>query len=596
LATKKINLSKDLFDFKYTVAILKMVWACSKKLTIARLLLQVLLAILPLAPLYLMKLLLDAFTLDIKPSFEYVIWILMGFAVIKVLTIVVKNAMNYVYLIQSEVVADLMASIVLNKAINIDVEYFDSDAYHDVFSRAIAQSGSRPIATLSAVTGLLQNGISLLAIAALLITLHWAISLILIFIAIPIALIRWHYTNKTVELKVKQTQEERKAYYFHSILSSVEYLKEVRIFNYGKVLLQRFLNLRIQLREARKKLYRNQNFTIALVQGVEALAIISALGFIATQAIRGNISVGDIAMYYGAFQKGQSSINSVLRSLVSINENRMYLNHLFEFLELKQKIIDPENPVTIPAKIESLQFKKVSFTYPETEKQILNSVNFEATKGTILAIVGENGAGKSTIVKLINRFYEPGHGSICFNGIDIKNFKIDDWRSRLTVIFQQFSKYNATVNENIQFADVHAPFDVEKIKQSAGLSQANTFIEKLPDHYETALGRNFKTGHELSGGQWQKMALARAFYKNADIIILDEPTSFIDPLAEEDIFNNLKQLAKDKILILITHRIYNLKMADHILVMENGNIIETGNHESLIAQNGRYKAMFLAQE
>jgi len=211
-------------------------------------------------------------------------------------------------------------------------------------------------------------------------------------------------------------------------------------------------------------------------------------------------------------------------------------------------------------------------------------------------IVGENGAGKSTIVKLINRFYEPSAGSISFNHIKINHFNLDELRSKLTVIFQQFSKYNATVTENIQFADMHTSYNETRIEQSALLSEADGFIEKLPQQYATALGRNFRSGHELSGGQWQKLALARAFYKNADIIILDEPSSFIDPLAEEEIFNNLKTVAQNSILILITHRIYNLKMADHILVMENGEIIETGSHDNLIAQRGRYKEMFLAQE
>lgn len=269
-----------------------MVWACSKKLTIARFVFQVLIAVLPLIPLYLMKLLLDAFVADIKPEFNYVLMILLGFAVVKIITIVVNNAMNYVAILQSEVVSDYMATIVLNKTINTDVEYFDSDAYHDIFSRAIAQSGGRPVITLMAVTNFLQCSISLLAIGALLLTLHWAVSLILIFIAIPVALIHWYYTNKTVQLKEEQTQNQRKANYFHLVLSSVEYLKEVRIFNYGKTLLQRFLNLRSELREARRKLYRNQNITIGVVQGFEAVAIISALGFIAMQAVKGNISVG----------------------------------------------------------------------------------------------------------------------------------------------------------------------------------------------------------------------------------------------------------------------------------------------------------------
>ncbi len=592
----KINLDKELFDFRNITRILKIILGCSKKLTATRIILILIQAILPLVPLYLMKLMLDAFASEIKPDFTYILWILGGFALAQLLSILITNVMSYVVLLQSDIVSDHMSQIVLSKSIETDLEYFDSDTYHDIFERAITESQVRPLLVLNSLTELALNGITLLAIAGLLLTLHWGVTLVLLLIALPVALIRWFYAEKLVVLREQQTQRHRRSKYFHQILSFSEYAKEIRIFDFGRNLLDRFLRLRSSLRNEKKHIYFNQTRSIGLAQSVESIAIIAALGFIAQRAIRGLISVGDIALYYGAFQKGQSNINSVLKALVSIHENRMYLTHLFTFLDLEKKIVDVADPVAIPKELNVLEFRDISFTYPGTTNEVLQHISFSAKKGELVAIVGENGSGKSTIVKLINRLYQPTKGSILVNGTDISHYNITDLRKKLTVIFQEFSKFNATVNENIQFADVHRPLDQERINSASEQALSSEFIEKLPQRYKTQLGRSFKAGEELSGGQWQKLALSRAFYKNADILILDEPTSFIDPLAEDDIFNNLQRIAKDKILILITHRIYNLKKADLILVLDKGRIIERGNHNSLMKENGRYRAMFESQE
>ena len=591
----KFKIDKELLDFTYIVRILKVVWSCSKKLTAYRFILLFFQALLPLIPLYLMKLLLDAFAAPERPEFSYIVWILVGFAAVKILSIFLANVMSYVGMLQADIVADHMSDIVISKAIETDLEYFDSDVYHDIFQRALAQASGRPLQVLGSITQMVQNGVSLLAILGLLFTLHWAVTIVLLVIAIPVALIRWYYTEKLVGLHERQTQRERKSFYFRQILTVADYAKEVRIFAFGKQLLRRFLGLRSVLRKEKRLLYLKQSWSIGLAQSVEAVAIIFALGFIAMRAIDGVISVGDIAMYYGMFQKGQSNINSVLKSLVSLHENRMYLKHLFDFLDLQKKIIDAPNPIEIPPEVKKIEFENVGFTYPNTKKEVISDVSFTVEKGELLAIVGENGSGKSTAVKLLNRLYEPSSGMIKINGQDISKFRIDDLRQKMTVIFQQFSKYNATVNENIQFADVHKPIDADRVAFSSDQAHASDFINSLPQGYNTQLGRSFHTGEELSGGEWQKIALSRAFYKDADLIILDEPTSFIDPLAEDDIFQNLRAIAKDKILILITHRIYNLKQANRIIVLDNGRIVESGSHSELMAQNGLYKKMFESQ-
>ena len=530
------------------------------------------------------------------PTNRYVFLILLGFAAVQVGIIIVTNVLSYLSQIQSDIVSDHMSEMVINKAIETDMEYFDSDMYHDVYERAVAQSSGRPIMVLNSLSQLVQSLISLFAIFLLLLTLHWAVSIVLALIALPIALIRLYYTNKLVKLKVKQTQQDRRTNYFRRVLTATEYVKEVRIFGFGPYLLNQFLSIKEKLRIERAKLYFGQSKSLVFAQSVEAVSIVFALGIMSMRALKGLISVGDIAMYFGAFQKGQTNINTALKSMVSLHENRKYLEHLFEFLDLEKKIVDPFQPLSINGKIEQMDFNNVSFTYPKTNKKILNNITFSARRGELVAIVGQNGSGKSTIVKLLNRLYEPDEGEITLNGINVSDLSQKDLRKKLTVIFQHYSKYNITVKENIHFANVFQPASLKRIEESSEKAMATQVIKKLKYGFDTPLGRHFQQGEELSGGEWQKIALSRAFYKDADIIILDEPTSFIDPIDEDEIFSNLREIAKDKIMILITHRIYNLKHADQIIVLKNGNITEKGNHVELMKSAGLYKDMFERQD
>jgi len=592
---KKLKLNKELFDFSSLYKMLQIVWRSSKSLTIWRFSLQLVQSILPLIPIYLLKLLLDAFAVKGQYDFQYIIWILVGFAAVKIVSIIIGNIAAYIAMLQSDVVLDYMSKVVIGKAIETDLAYFDIDAYHDIYQRALGQEG-RPLQVLGLTTQLMLNGFSLIAIVGLLFSLHWAVAFILFFIALPSAAIRWYFSQKSVRLQEKQTPMARRAGYFRNILTNANYAKEVRIFDYGQHLLDTFLNLRSIIRKERRELFVKQARTMSVAQSLEAVAIVGALGLIAKRAYAGLLSVGDIAMYYQLFQKGQSNINSVLKTLVAVQENKLYIQHLFDFLNLEQQIKSPSSPVPMPAKIDQLSLKNVHFTYPNTQKEVLTDISFTLKKGEIIAIVGENGSGKTTLVKLINRLYEQTKGEILFNNISYTQFELAALRQKITVIFQQFAKYYTTVKENIFLADIHTPANAARTKSAVNYAKATDFIDRLPQQLDTQLGRSFKNGEELSGGQWQKVALSRAFYKNADIIVLDEPTSFIDPIAEADIFDNLRSVAQDKILILITHRIYNLKMCDRILVMDKGRLVEQGSHPDLMQQGGLYATMFEKQQ
>ncbi len=330
---------------------------------------------------------------------------------------------------------------------------------------------------------------------------------------------------------------------------------------------------------------------------VEITATISIYGFVAYRAANGSITVGDFVMYFQAFQKGQSTMKTMLTSMATVYENRLFLKYIFEFLEIKPQVKNAINPISIPELKEKITFNNVSFIYPSARngQKALKNINLEFKKGEVIALVGENGSGKTTLIKLLSRLYDVNDGSIQFDNHDVRNLNLNELRQKISVIFQDYSKYHLSVQDNIQIGNMHLPLDEAQIKLSAENTGAAEFIEELPERYDNMLGLRFLKGTELSGGQWQKIALSRAFYKNADIIILDEPTSAIDPLAEHEIFEKFRNLAQDKVLILITHRLYNLKMANKIVVMDKGEVIETGNHETLVKQKGKYFQMFEKQ-
>lgn len=590
------SIPTNLFDITVILKTLQIVWKSSKSHTIIRILIVILTAVLPLIPLYLFKLILDAFSTNEPVDIHNVLWIMAAMCLIALIQIIIKNISAYNNSIQTDIIADHMASILIKKSLSIDLEFYDSDKYHDQVSRAMAQGGTKPITVLNGVTSFFQSGLTLAVIVVLLFTLHWSIIFILFIITLPVAFVRFKYSEKLIHLQEKQTQDGRVTSYYRSILTGGGTAKEVRMFSFGNYFLDKFLSLAKLLRKERRDLYLEELRWVSIAQSAEVIATLSALGFIIYKATHGNMSVGDISFYYLSFHKGQTSVSGLMNATIGLHKQKLTLNYLYEFLNMTRRVKDPDIPKNMPNKIDTLKVNDLSFIYPGTSKVVLDKINFSADKGEIIAIVGENGSGKTTLIKLINRLYEPTSGHILLNGIDNKLFTVESIRNKITVIFQKFSSYALTVKENIWISDVHNPIMPEKIQQAAKYAQADTFIQNLPLKYDTKLGRAFKDGYELSKGQWQKIALSRAFYKNGDIIILDEPTSFIDPIAEDSIFQNFKSITKDKILILITHRIYNLRMADKILVMDKGSIVEIGTHEELVKLNGLYMQMFDKQQ
>jgi len=505
---------------------------------------------------------------------------------------VVTNYQQHVTTVQSQLVSDYMASVIIDKATALDMSYYENAAFHNNFHQAQRQSLYRPVLILRNLSELFKSSLLLLSLSSLIIILHWGVAIILILFAIPIAAVKWYYSTKMYEWEINRTAFERESVYLSQVLTTDAYAKEVRIFNLANPLKAKFKTLRELLYKEKYKISNKQAQAGVLAKGAEILAMTCAYGYIAFKAFHGQITIGDLVMFFQAFQRGQSAIQQLLGAGVGLYNNRLFLTQLFDLLEMPSILQESEEPIELEGSPETLSLEQVSFIYPYTDVQVLTDITLTLRKGQVIALVGENGSGKTTLIKLLCRLYDPTSGIIKWDGTDITKVSLTDLRSRISVIYQDFSKYHFTVGENIAIGDYADEMVKEHTVQAATYTGAHDFISELPEQYDQQLGRWFKGGHELSGGQWQKIALSRAFYKDADIIILDEPSSSIDPLAEASIFQHFRATANDKILSLITHRIYNLKMADQIVVLDGGHIVEIGDHKTLMDLQGTYKAMF----
>ena len=574
------------------------VWQSSQKLTIAQLVVLIVLSILPLVNLLLIKELVDEITLQAnQPDFRFqqVLLITLGMGVVLLFINIMNIISQYIVTAQQQRVTDFMSSIIQSKSVEIDLEFYEDPKYHDTLHRAQNQGMGKPIQVLNSLISIIKNGLSLTAIAGLFIWLHWSIAIVLILSALPALFIKVFFAKKLYKWEKKITHAERESIYLNMMLTVDKFVKEVRIFNVSKVFMKRYSDLRSQIYSEKMTIVGKQSKAEIIAKTLEIIATIGIYLFVAYRAVLGTITAGGFVMYFQAFQKGQSSLKATLQSLASLYQNRLFLQYLFEFLDIKHKVQDPKSPMPLPRIEEKISFHDVDFQYPSSEREVLKNINLEFKKGEVVAIVGENGSGKTTLIKLLCRLYDVNEGTIRFDGKDIRAISLSDVRQKISVIFQDYSEYFLSAKENIQISNMHQPLDMERIKQSARNTGADRVIEALPLGYENMLGLRFIRGNQLSGGQWQKVALARAFYKEADIIVLDEPTSAIDPLAEYEIFERLKDFAKDKILVLITHRLYNLKMADRIVVMDKGEVIEQGSHHELVQQRGKYFQMFEKQ-
>jgi ATP-binding cassette subfamily B protein len=580
---------------------LRLVWQSAPGWTMASLALLVVQGTLPLLSLYLTKLVVDAVTTALEApdkgaAFGQVTLLIGLTGGVALIGAVARSIAGLVSEAQGQVITDHMSDLLHAKSIEVDLEYYESAQYYDKLHRAQREAPYRPVRIVNGLVQVAQSGISLLAMAGLLFSFHWGVAAILFAAAVPGLFVRLRYAGQTYRWQRRSTPAERQAWYFHWLLTGDAHAKEIRQFDLGSLFRRRFRDLRQQLRREKIGIATRRSIAELVSQASATVAVFGSYAFIAYRTVQGTITLGDLVMYYQAFQRGQGFLREMLGGLAGLYEDNLFLSNLYEFLELKPKVVEPPHPRPIPQPMQTgLAFDHVSFRYPTGTREVLEDVSLTIRPGEVVALVGENGSGKTTLIKLLCRLYDPTNGTITLDGVDLRQLETTALRREISVVFQDYAQYHLTARENVWFGNVALPPDEERIAAAARHAGADEVITGLPQGYETILGKWFEDGEELSVGEWQKVALARAFLRDAQIIVLDEPTSALDARAEYEVFRKFRQLAAGRTAILISHRFSTVRMADRIFVLEGGKIIESGTHDELVRLGGTYARLFETQ-
>lgn len=577
---------------------LKLTWTTVPYLTTLWAVLLIIQGILPGITIYLTKLVIDSFAAVKNDNFslKYSVVILILTGITLILVEVFQFLIDWIRAAQAEILTDYLKDLVHQKAIEVDFEFYESPEYFDLLEQAKSESLTKPLMLLENFGSVSQSAITLLTFSVLLLSYGWWVPLILLIGTLP-ALYIYFLADRLYHKWWKETAADRRwLMYFDTMISHSAAAAEMRIFDLNERFRNRFQSLRLRLRNERMRHLRRQYSGKLLASFLALFTAAVGVGWMAIQVFRGLGTIGDLAVFYQVFSRGQALMRALLGGVSQIFNNSLYLENLFEFLDLQPKIASPSDPIPFPEKIRyGIKFNNVSFRYPGAEKTVIENFSLFIPAGNIIAIVGVNGAGKSTLIKLLCRFYDPDQGSVEIDNIDIRNFDLAELRKNLSLCFQFPLQYHETAAQNIAFGDIKKLLEPKKIQTAAEQSGAHDFISELPKKYETLLGKWFADGCELSGGQWQRIALARAYYRQAQILILDEPTSFMDSWAEAEWFDNLRNLTVDRTGFVITHRFTIAMRADIIHVVHEGDIIESGSHEELLETDGFYAQSWKSQ-
>ncbi len=532
-------------------------------------------------------------------TFNKILFLLIAYFLYSLLKDVIGRIDAAVKRIAGELLVNTTKLKIMNKAKDIDLASFDQPDFYEKLENANREASNRPLTILSATFSIVSNVITLISFVIALAAVGPWITVIVLMLALPSALVNFQYRKKTFEYMRSRSIDRRQMMYYSNIVVNKDIVKEIRLFGLAETFTERYKAVFKRYFKGLKKLIVNENLWHLFISIMSTAFHCGFYIFIAFKCFNGNsqFGIGDYTFYTGALSSIAASVSGIVSTTSTIYEGTLFIDNIISFLNEK-KSIKPLNdtPKDVPRGNHIIEFVNVSFKYPGSSRFVLKNINLTIKAGETVVLVGLNGAGKTTLIKLITRLYDPTEGQIFLDGIDIREYEPTELYKIFGIIFQDFGKYAETVSENIRFGDIDIEFDSKRIEKAAQSSNVSDYIEKLEKKYDTPLTRLFDaSGTELSGGQWQKLAVARAFYGDYDILILDEPTASLDAIAEQEIFNQFDSLRKDKITIFVSHRLSSATIASKIIVLDGGEIAEVGNHKELMKRGGIYYNLFSTQ-
>jgi ATP-binding cassette, subfamily B, bacterial len=588
---------------------LKLVWRTSPTLTLSQSLLRIVRALLPIATLYVGKLIIDEVVLLAQASpaaevlrqwfasglLDRIGWLLALEFGLAVISDVLGRAVSLLDSLLSEQFSNETSLRLMEHAATLDLEDFEDSELQDRLERARRQAAGRT-SLIGQLFGQAQDVVTVASFAAgLLVYAPWLIALLAIAL-LPAFIGEAHFNAQSYSLNYARTPERRELDYVRQTGASAETAKEVKIFGLNAFLIERYRTLATSFFEANRRIAMRRAGWGSLLSAVGTVAYYVAYAYIVWRTLHGDFSIGDLTFLAGSFRRLRNLLENLLMGFSQVAGQALYLDDLFSFFEIQPEIVPPPNPRPFPVPIRiGFAFENVGFRYPGAERWAVRGMTFKLHAGEILALVGENGAGKTTLVKLLARLYDPGEGRILLDGHDLREYDLFAIRANIGVIFQDFVRYHFTAADNIAVGRIEARDDRARIVVAAERALADEVIRKLPQGYDQMIGKRFRTGIDLSGGEWQKIAIARAYMRDAQLLILDEPTAALDARSEFEVFKRFKELSRGKTAVLISHRFSSVRMADRIVVLMDGSVEAMGTHAELLEQGGRYAELFELQ-
>nr|WP_231489699.1 ABC transporter ATP-binding protein [Halomonas saliphila] len=592
--------------FRYSRRALSLVWQTSRFLTLGLAFCTLVAGVLPAVAAWIGQLIVDAVvaamalhqetdaSLTLESAWPVLRYVLAEAGVIAAIALAQRGLSAQQSLLRA-LLGQKVNVMILEKAGTLSLAQFEDSEFYDKLTRARREASTRPLGLVNKTFALLQNAISLASFGVLLVQFSpWAI-LVLVIGALPVFVSEAKFSGDAFRLFRWRSPQTRMQIYLETVLAREDSIKEVKLFGLEPLLLDRYRRIFDTLYGEDRRLTLRRESWGFLLGLLGTLAFYGAYAWVVVETIAGTLTLGEMTMYLMVFKQGQAALSASLTAISGMYEDNLYLSNLYEYLE--QPVAAEQGGLTQGASPgDGIRFEHVGFTYPGTDTPALRDVTLHLVPGQSLALVGANGSGKTTLIKLLTRLYEPSEGRILLDGSDLREWDLATLRRRIGVIFQDFVRYQLKVGENLGAGDVEAFADEARWQEAARRGLAEEFISALPGGYHTQLGRWFKGGQELSGGQWQKIALARAHMREgADILVLDEPTAAMDAASEAAVYADFREHRRDKMTILISHRFSTVRAADRILVIDGGEVIERGDHDSLMAQNGRYARLFRLQ-